>query len=430
MAAVKFPILPIRPKTGKNRNPHSSRSPLRGRGGMGNGKRDEFSVWSATAQPTRIRRTERSHRSPVVLHGSARDRRVRGPLGRLAPPEGGIAPFRSASRRPVWCPRWQIARLFGVSRARTRKSGTHRERTSNLNARNAGAAAIERHLSAHWNFKMSTVATLIAELKVKLGDRARDELDRLVASPEGQALLDRDEAVLIAERKTLVTRLVACPAKYAAAQAAAARLGVTAAKVLAEAESALHAARDGYAEACRVTLSADVGEANERHELERALRELADPRLAELAGHCDELAGVANSCFAHRPVASRDWATGRITTETVTNRAEVLAAREALRTVGADALRLQLEALATHEITERIQAHLLALEPLLGALGMLVLTIDEAGRLKRERIVPNRILANRAIRAAGGASDVADELPTYDRAPNLHRAQKALGLLA
>ena len=277
---------------------------------------------------------------------------------------------------------------------------------------------------------MSSIQSLISELSTKLSPRAQNELSRLVSSVEGQALLERDESQIVAERKLLAKRLAACPAKYAAAQVAAGRRGEAAAKALAGAESALHAARDGYAEACRATLSADVAEATERQALERELREGADPRLAELAGHCDELGGVANSCFAHRPVASRDWATGRITTETVTNRAEVLAAREALRTVGADALRLQLEALATHEVTERIQAHLLVLEPLLAALGMLVLSIDESGRLKRERIVPNRVLANKAIRAAGGTSDVPDELPTYDRAPNLHRAQKALGLLA
>ena len=274
---------------------------------------------------------------------------------------------------------------------------------------------------------MSSIATLVAELKVKLGDRARDELDRLVASPEGEALLRRDEESILASRRLLTKRLVEVGPKFAAAQVAAGKRGEAAAMALHAAESALHAARDEVVSATAQALAAQTGEADERQEIERELRDGADPRLAELAGHCDELAGVANSSFATRPVASRDWATGRITTETVTNRAEVLAAREALRAVGADAMRLQLEALTTHEITERIQTHLSALEPLLAALGMLVLSIDEAGRLKRERIVPNRVLANQAIRNAGGVSDVPDEL---DRAPNLHRAQKALGLMA
>ena len=277
---------------------------------------------------------------------------------------------------------------------------------------------------------MSTIATLIAELKLKLGERARDELSRLIATPEAEEMLARDEAKTVAERAALAKRLVEVGPKFAAAQVAAGTRGEAAAKALHAAEGALRAARDEYAEACRVALSADVGESTERLELERALREGADPRLAELAGHCDELSGVANSCFAHRPVASRDWATGRITTETVTNRAEVMAAREALRAVGADALRLQLEPLTTLEVTEQIQAHLLALEPLLAALGMLVLSLDESGRLKRERIVPNRVLANQAIRAAGGASDVPDELPTYDNAPNRRRAERVLALLA
>ena len=274
---------------------------------------------------------------------------------------------------------------------------------------------------------MSTIQTLLSELATKLTPRAKDELDRLVSSPEGESLLRRDEEKIIAERAALVKRLAACPGKFKQAQAAAGVRAEAAALAIEAAQKQLADARDEVVAATAQALAAQTGEADERQELERALRDGADPRLAELVGHCDELGGVANSCFAHRPVASRDWATGRITTETVTNRAEVLAAREALRTVGADALRLQLEALATHEITERIQAHLLALEPLLGALGMLVLSIDEAGRLKRERIVPNRVLANQAIRAAGGVSDVPDEL---DRAPNLHRAQKALGLLA
>ena len=276
---------------------------------------------------------------------------------------------------------------------------------------------------------MSTVATLIAELKVKLGDRARDELDRLVASPEGQALLERDEAVLIAERAALVKRLAACPAKFAAAQAEAGKRAETAAKALHAAESALHAARDEVVSATAQNLAADVGEANERQELERELRETADPRLAEFSAHALDLDGLVNSCFASYPVVTRHWLSKEKSTEIISNRDQILEVRGLLKTASADALRAQLEPMTTLDVTELLQEHLSTLRPLLAPLNLHLLDIDEHGNLTRDRTKPRRQLANEAIRAAGGTTDVSDELPVYDRAPNLHRAQKALGLL-
>ena len=106
---------------------------------------------------------------------------------------------------------------------------------------------------------MSTVATLIAELKLKLGDRAKDELDRLVSSPEGEALLRRDEEKIIAERKMLMKRLVEVAPKYVSAQVAAGKRAEAAAKTLSDAEIALHAARDGFVAACAQSLAAQTG---------------------------------------------------------------------------------------------------------------------------------------------------------------------------
>ena len=173
-----------------------------------------------------------------------------------------------------------------------------------------------------------------------------------------------------------------------------------------------------------------TGEADERQALERELRDGADARLEQFAQHVENLSGVARHVLVATPVAKRSWVTGEKWTEIVTNAVEVDAARDALTTAANAARAMRLQALDSHTITEWLQSTLADLEPLLRPFRLDLLTLDENGNLARDKTLPNRVLANQAIRAAGGASDVPDELPEYDRAPNLHRAQKALGLLA
>ena len=274
---------------------------------------------------------------------------------------------------------------------------------------------------------MSTVATLIAELKLKLGDRAKDELDRLVSSPEGEALLRRDEENIIAERKTLVKRLAACPGKFKQAQTAAGVRADAAAKALADAESALRVARDEYAAACAQSIAAQTGEADERQEIECELRDGADARLEQFAQHAEDLADMARHVLVATPVAKRSWVTGEKWTELVTNRTEVDAARDGLMRAASTARGMRLQALESMAVTEWMQSTLADLEPLLRGFRLDLLSLDENGNLTRDKTLPRRVLINGAIRANGGVPDIADEI---DQAPNRHRAERALGLLA
>ena len=277
---------------------------------------------------------------------------------------------------------------------------------------------------------MASIQTLLSELATQLTPRARDELDRLIASPEAEEMLRRDEDKIVAERKTLVKRLAEVAGKFAAAQDAAGRRAEAAAKALADAESALRVARDGYAEACRVALSADVGEANERQELERELREGADPRLAEFSTHALDLDSLVNSCFAAYPVVTRHWLSKEKAIEIISNRDQILEVRGLLKTASADALRAQLEPMTTLDVTELLQEHLSTLRPLLAPLNLHLLDIDEHGNLTRDKTIPQRLRVNTAIREFGGTTDVSDDLPVHDTAPNRRRAERALGLLA
>ena len=227
----------------------------------------------------------------------------------------------------------------------------------------------------------STIATLLAELKTKLGPRAKDELDRLISTPEGEALLARDEQQSLEARKELANQLkVVEGGKYAARKAEAGRRGEAATRAVEAADRQRAAARDEYLAATAAVLAADSAEADERGRLEVELRESADPRLADLVFHCDDLSGLCNSAFAMQPVVKgKHWLTREVTLSMVTNADEVTDARNTLARMKEDARAMQLLPLTSQEITERINTHLHALEPKLAALnlrGVLELNVD------------------------------------------------------
>ena len=277
---------------------------------------------------------------------------------------------------------------------------------------------------------MASIQTLLSELATQLTPRARDELDRLIASPEAEALLARDEEKIIAERAALVKRLVEVGPKFAAAQVAASKRSAAAATALAEAESALRAARDELVASTAQSLAASSGEADETLEIERELREGADARLEQFAQHAEDLSGMARHLLVARPIAKRNWVSGERWTEVVTNADEVDAARAGLMRAAGTARSMRLQALDSRSIVEWLQATLASLEPLLRPFRLDLLTLDENGVLTRDKTMPRRQVINASIRANGGSTDVADELPTYDAAPNRRRAERALGLLA
>ena len=276
---------------------------------------------------------------------------------------------------------------------------------------------------------MSSIQSLITELSTKLSPRARDELSRLVATPEAAALLERDEESILASRRLLTKRLVEVAPKFAAAQAAAGKRADAAAKALADAEIALHAARDELVAATAQSIAASSGEADEKLELERELRDGADARLETFAQHAEDLCGMARHLLVAQPIAKRNWISGERWTEIATNAPEVQACRDALTTAAGTARGMRLQALESMAVTEWMQGTLASLEPLLRPFRLDLLTLDESGNLTRDKSVPRRQIINTSIRSNGGTTDVSDDLPAHDTAPNRHRAERVLALL-
>ena len=200
-----------------------------------------------------------------------------------------------------------------------------------------------------------------------------------------------------------------------------------AAKALADAEIALHAARDGFVAACAQNLAAQTGESDARQLLERELLESADARLETFALHCEDLAGMGRHLLVAQPVAKRNWVTGEKWTEIATNATEVQAARDALMQAASTARAMRLQALESMAVTEWMQGTLASLEPLLRPFRLDLLSLDENGVLQRDKTLPRRQTINAALRAHGATPDVPDEI---DQAPNRHRAERALGLMA
>ena len=276
---------------------------------------------------------------------------------------------------------------------------------------------------------MSSIQSLISELSAKLSPRGKDELARLVATPEAEEMLRRDESKTVAERKLLAQRLAACPGRYAKAQAEAGVRAGAAALAIEAAQKQLADARDEVVAATAQALAASTGAADETLELERELRDGADARLETFALHCEDLCGMARHLLVAQPIAKRNWVSGERWTEVATNEPEVQACRDALTTAASTARAMRLEALESLAVIEWIQQALSSLEPLLQPFRLDLLSLDENGNLTRDKTMPRRQVINAAIRANGGSPDVADELPGIDPAPNRHRAERVLGLL-
>ena len=92
---------------------------------------------------------------------------------------------------------------------------------------------------------MNGIQQLITELKTKLSINAREDLDRLIASPEAQHILKRDEDVELTKRRALVDQLAEIPEKFAQRLSDAEKLVPPAAERLNLAEIELASAKKG-----------------------------------------------------------------------------------------------------------------------------------------------------------------------------------------
>ena len=262
-------------------------------------------------------------------------------------------------------------------------------------------------------------------------------MTNLSAAPRGEALFSREAEELKTERTELSLRLAGLPTKYVAQHAAAVKVAAAAAEREVEAEAALQIARESLAKARHAAEVLAVRERTERFEDERELRETADPRLGEFATHCDDVAALARDAFATMPmIAGRSWLTGEKGSIVWTSNGDPIdLARAGLKAAAEDARAMQLEILGRQEITDRINRHLHALEPLLEPLRLNVMELDQHGNLSRDRTrVPAQLRKDATIASGYRAEpdDVAQPAPrakVYRGHPSLQRAQMALDRL-
>ena len=241
-----------------------------------------------------------------------------------------------------------------------------------------------------------------------------EQLARVGAMPPIAALFEEDEKTQLQMLRGVAKQLADLGPRWAPIGAAAAtdfnsKLSRVE-KILGE----LASARQSLDAARAVLNAAAVGEANQRLELERELRENSDSRLLELAGHCRDIGEAARVSFTWRPEPYHNWLTGERRTDIWNNIEQVAMARNALQKLGADAQAQQLAPSSAVEVTEWLQSRLSALEPALAPLGLHdVLGLDENGNLTRDASLTMRTLSNRAIRKAGGQPGA----PDIDAAP-------------
>ena len=121
-------------------------------------------------------------------------------------------------------------------------------------------------------------------------------------SPEAEALFQRENAEVHAERTELTARLAALPKQFAGQHVEASKKCAAAAERETEAEDQLQIAKSALRTARHAAEILENEERRARWGCEHSLRESADPRLAEFAQWCNGVADLARGAWSARPV--------------------------------------------------------------------------------------------------------------------------------
>lgn len=250
---------------------------------------------------------------------------------------------------------------------------------------------------------MNSIQTLITELKTKLSHQARQDLDRLIQSPEAQQLLQRDEEATLSRRRELIKQLEKLPAKYQAAKVAAAKPCQAAVDRLAAAELELQAARQNIV-AVRAAASTPVrGEDLERLNAERELLATCDARLAEFSTHADNARQLVGHLITVWPTHTKHYITGERNIVYESNIEEVRAAMTLLAEATADCELMQEAAISFDDVSQRLTTWTHRLMPHLEKYELPVPFVDESGAVKLETKLSLRERYEVAIQHAMGA---------------------------
>ncbi len=228
-------------------------------------------------------------------------------------------------------------------------------------------------------------------------------MDRLIASPEAQSVLLRDENDLLTKRRALIDQLKELPEKYAKLKLDAEKPVILAADRLRAAENELLEARANLHLAQAVAGTPSRSESTELFNIERQLLETADTRLLEFKIHVDNLRQAVGHSIVTWPTTTTNYITKDTFITILTNADDVSATMTALSECANDCQQMRFEAVSFTEITNRLSVWSETLREQLTEFGLPCPRIDADGAVVLDgKRVSGTQLVERAIQSAKG----------------------------
>ncbi len=228
-----------------------------------------------------------------------------------------------------------------------------------------------------------TIRNLVESLK--LTGKAKDELGRVLALPEVQGILGREEASLVAKRAELVERLENTPGQFSKRKQETTRALSAAMSACDKAEQALRDAKNQIDHARANARATEFAEASQAGEIKAELFAGRDPRLVDYLTAITNIEGSVRVALTVWPeVSPRDmW--GHKETVVRSNVNEMNAALDLIREVRLDIDRMSYEALTREQVSKRLMHWTEALQPALKPFSLIAPSLDEAGEVTTSR---------------------------------------------
>ena len=227
----------------------------------------------------------------------------------------------------------------------------------------------------------SRITQIIESLKLSESDR--NEVKRLVARPEVQAVLAADEGEQIAHRKILIAEMAALPESSKLLTKSASDRADKLLKKFELAEIEYKRLRAELATAQLASTHADYSNLTRGRQIERELLASADPRIAEYRHEIGQLVGrVRSKCEYWQDTAPKSWTGSGGEKRYFNNIEDVKAASVALDGSLVKLRSLELAALTTGEISRGLEGLSNVLKAPLAALEMHPPVIDVFGKVR------------------------------------------------
>jgi hypothetical protein len=229
---------------------------------------------------------------------------------------------------------------------------------------------------------MPQLRNLIEGLNLGKGP-ARDELDRVLAIPEVESILGRDEDQALAQRRSLIERLASAPKRHAKAIAQAAKLAEEGRARVLEADAAFFRARAELVPLASAEHATQYGLEKEIAEINQTLRAGRDRRLDDLLLHFHQLQDTCRHLGKVWPSHEGSRLYGNHWVKYHSNLEDMGAAQAALKASCERVEQWAHSAISKRDLTEQMALLCAGLEEVLFAkVELHAPTIDEYGEVK------------------------------------------------